>query len=235
MANSYFSFKQFTIYHDRCAMKVGSDGVLLGAWADVTGAETVLDVGTGTGLIALMLAQRSSTARIDAIDVDNGAFEQAEYNISQSPWSDRISVFRNSLQDFRPGKTYSLIVSNPPFFTNSLKAPDAVRSLARHSDSLPLDVLLNASAELLVDGGRMCVVLPVAEGERFVRMAAEVGLGCRRLVRVFPMPHLPVKRLLIELVKGDAETENSDLVIEQERHVYSDAFSALAKEFYLKL
>lgn len=234
MANPYFQFKQFTVYHDRCAMKVGIDGVLLGAWADANGAKHVLDIGTGTGLIALMVAQRCG-ASVDAIDIDSGAFEQAQFNVAQSPWAGRISVSCNALQEFRPDKKYDLIVSNPPYFTNSLKAPDAGRTLARHSDSLPLDVFLTCAAELLADDGRICVILPVVEGERFVELASEWGFGCRNLVRVFPMPHLPVKRLLIELVKGDVKTSTTDLIIERERHMYTDDFASLARDFYLKL
>lgn len=234
MSNPYFRFKQFTVFHDRCAMKVGVDGVLLGAWADVSDAARILDVGTGSGLIALMIAQRSE-AVLDAVDIDKGAYDQTLVNVEASPWASRINVFHQSLQDFKPDFKYDLIVSNPPYFSNSLKSPISERNLARHADALPFQALLEFSCNYLTPKGRLSVVLPVREGEYFVSLAFEYGFHCSKLVEVSPMPHLPVKRLLVELCKMECETQGSTLTIEIERHCYSPEFTALAKEYYIRL
>ncbi|MFM2293328.1 MAG: hypothetical protein RIS29_3141, partial [Bacteroidota bacterium] len=154
MANPFFRFKQFTVFHDRCAMKVGIDGVLLGCWTNVADTSMVLDIGTGTGLIALMIAQRTD-AHIDAIDIDEGAFEQAMINVQASPWSSRLNVVLSSLQDFVSDKKYDLIVSNPPYFINSLKNPDEQRTTARHTDSLTHEELIDQCIPKLTEGGRI--------------------------------------------------------------------------------
>lgn len=234
MANPYFSFKQFTVYHDRCAMKVGIDGVLLGCWADSAGADRVLDVGTGTGLIALMIAQRCNAA-IDGIDIDEGAFEQASINVAASPWADRIKVSLCSLQDFKVEWGYDLIVSNPPYFIDSLKTPDDKRTTARHTDCLTHEELINYSSKLLAQTGRICLILPVLEGLRCIEYAGLNGLYCTRLVEVHPTPVSGAKRLLIELSFCPAETKKSQLIIEESRHVYSARFAEMAKDYYLKL
>ena len=139
MPNPYFSFKQFTVYHDRCAMKVGTDGVLLGAWTDVSGARDILDIGTGTGLIALMLAQRSE-AHIVAVDIDEDAVKQAKENVEKSPWPGRIEVERHDICCFNSDIRYDVIVSNPPYFFNSLKCPDGQRNIARHTVGLNFEL-----------------------------------------------------------------------------------------------
>ncbi len=238
MANPYFQFKQFTVYHDLCAMKVGIDGVLLGAWAPVdSSANRILDVGTGSGLIALMLAQRSN-AMIDAIDLDEGAVRQTDINVAASDWNNRIRVQHQSLQNFAETQTkvYDLIVSNPPFFISSLKAPDEARTIARHADTLTHEELLKYASELLKKTGRMCVILPVNEGLRCVESAWKFGLYCHQCVHVYPKPKSEPKRLLLEFGFTARETQLSSIEIETaERHQYSAAFTALAKDFYLKL
>lgn len=238
MANPYFQFKQFTVYHDLCAMKVGIDGVLLGAWAPVdSSANRILDVGTGSGLIALMLAQRSN-AMIDAIDLDEGAVRQTGINVAASDWNNRIRVHHQSLQNFAETQTkvYDLIVSNPPFFISSLKAPDEARTIARHADTLTHEELLKYASELLKKTGRMCVILPVNEGLRCVESAWKFGLYCHQCVHVYPKPKSEPKRLLLEFGFTARETQLSSIEIETaERHQYSAAFTALAKDFYLKL
>ena len=138
MPNPYFQFKRFTVYHDRCAMKVGTDGVLLGAWTDVSSSQQILDIGTGTGLIALMLAQRNVTAHITAIDIDEEAIEQAQGNIAASPWKNRIEVMKQDFCQYSANRLFDTIVSNPPYFNQSLKGPDSQRNTARHTDSLEL-------------------------------------------------------------------------------------------------
>jgi tRNA1Val (adenine37-N6)-methyltransferase len=237
MANPYFSFKQFTVFHHKCAMKVGIDGVLLGAWADADNADAILDIGTGTGLIALMLAQRSS-ARIDAIDIDADAVIQANENIQKSPWLSRIEAYEVELQKYvlKTENRYDLIVSNPPYFVNSTKAPVENRNTARHTDTLTHKELLDNALSLLKPTGRICVILPVNEGLLSVEYAASIGLYCTKQVAVFPKPGAVPKRLLLEFSPQFAACVNSEIVIESDvRHQYSPEFTALAKDYYLKL
>lgn len=237
MANSFFRFKQFTVNQERCAMKVGTDGVLLGAWCDVSCASEILDVGTGTGLIALMLAQRNSSAKICGIEIDNDAAKQALENVNGSPWSDRVKIENVSFQDFTLSteRSFDLIVSNPPYFCNSLKNPDGRKSTARHTDDLPFEDLLECSAKLLKNNGKLAVVLPVTEGNLFVKLAGNVGLSCSKRVEVCPKPNSDPKRLLLEFTKSKTETKTDTLVIETEtRHCYSPEFKNLTKDFYLK-
>lgn len=237
MPNPYFKFKQFTVFHDKCAMKVGIDGVLLGIWAATENCNSVLDIGTGTGLIALMLAQRSIAA-IDAIDIDENAVLQAKENVENSPWKDRIHVQKISLQELTKvcSKQYDLIVSNPPYFVNSTKTPLANRTAARHTDSLSHEELLLHTKHLLKPTGKMCIILPVVEGFQCVEHAIKMGLFCNKLVTVYPKPNALAKRLLLEFSLTPALKTNSELIIEaEERHHYSPDFSTLAKDFYLKL
>ena len=237
MANPYFSFKQFTVFHHKCAMKVGIDGVLLGVWADIGHADSILDIGTGTGLIALMLAQRSS-ARIDAIDIDADAVIQANENVQKSPWSNRIGVHQIELQSYvlTAINRYDLIVSNPPYFVNSTKAPVENRNTARHTDTLTHEELLDNALSLLKPTGRICVILPVNEGLSSVEYAASIGLHCTKQVVVFPKPGAMAKRLLLEFSPELITCVNSEIVIESDvRHQYSPEFTTLAKDYYLKL
>lgn len=219
-------------------MKVGMDGVLLGAWSPLDAStEKILDIGTGSGLIALMLAQRS-TAKIDAIDIDEGAVRQAEINITSSKWKNRISVFHQSLETFaeRSSEKYDLIVSNPPFFISSLKAPDKARTKARHTDTLTHEDLLKDASGLLKKTGRICIILPVTEGLQCVKYAKKFGLCCYQCIYVHPKPDSEAKRVLLELGFVTRITDISSIEIEtEERHQYSTAFTTLAKDFYLKL
>ena len=234
MPNPFFKFKEFTVFHDRCAMKVGTDGVLLGAWTDISGCNKILDVGTGTGLIAMMCAQRNRKASIDAIDIDNEAIEQAKDNIKSSPFGERISCIKSSLQDhYKQTQTkYDLIVSNPPFFTQSLKSPDRERTLARHNDSLSVDELVSISTGLLTDKGRLSVIYPFEYKETLIRLAKEYKLCAVRITNVYPTLSSIPKRVLMELSKEELPVVENDLTIEKERHVYSDEFVGLVKDFY---
>ena len=237
MSNPYFSFKQFTVYHDRCAMKVGMDGVLLGAWCNAEDTKNILDIGTGTGLIALMLAQRS-TSLIDAIDIDANAVVQATENIKRSPWANRVIVEEISLQDLAisTAQRYDLIVSNPPYFINSLKAPTVDRTAARHADSLTHEELILNAKLLLNPTGRICIILPVNEAVLCRDFALSNGLYCTREVQVIPKPNAAPKRTLLEFCFKPLPKEESILVIESDvRHHYSEEFRLLAKEFYLRL
>ena len=237
MPNPYFRFKQFTVYHDRCAMKVGIDGVLLGVWSRIGKANRILDIGTGTGLIALMLAQRSDSL-IDAIDIDAEAVCQAMENVKQSPWAHRIKVNLQSLYDFAMAGTqhYDLIVSNPPYFANSLKAPSEKRTIARHTDTLTHEDLLLHAKGLLNPEGRICIILPRNEALHCKEYALNNGLHCTREVQVIPKPLAVPKRTLMEFSLQPGGQEEAVLVIEGNvRHEYSEEFSLLAKDFYLKL
>lgn len=238
MSNPFFSFKQFTVYHHHCAMKVGIDGVLLGAWAEVKNAGRILDIGTGTGLIALMLAQRNQNAHIEAIDIDSGAVLQANENVRNSPWNERIRISQIALQNVEDASEakYDLIVSNPPYFINSTKAPEENRTTARHTDSLTHEELILNSKRLLNSEGKLCVILPVNEGMKCMEFAKGAGLICSKHVTVYPKPEATPKRVLLEFVMRNVVTEFSELTIESElRHQYSPEFTLLAKDFYLKL
>lgn len=237
MANPYFQFKKFTVWHDKCAMKVGTDGVLLGAWASTERCQRILDVGTGTGLIALMLAQRS-TAILDAIDIDSDACLQAQENIAKSPFANQIQVYQTSLSEYMPDENikYDLIVSNPPYFIDSLKCPDTKRNLARHTDTLSLPDLLRDSRKLLAPEGNIALVLPFEQRESLIDIAREESLSPSREAHVSPIPDAPPKRLLIELSATPvAKPKSSHLTLEIERHRYSEEFTAIAKDFYLKM
>ncbi len=237
MPNPFFSFKQFTVYHHRCAMKVGIDGVLLGAWADVNSVGKVLDIGTGSGLIALMLAQRSN-AHITAIDIEPNAVLQTEENIENSPWKDRIRSKEISIQQFAAStdEKFDLIVSNPPYFVNSLKNSCANKTTARHTDSLTHEELMIGAKKILADNGRICLILPVNEGEKCMQFSESIGLHCHKMVYVHPKPSAEAKRVLLQFGFAPTTTEVTELDIEtSERHQYSKEFTALAKDFYLKL
>ena len=247
-----FQFKQFTIHQDRTAMKVGTDGVLLGAWAPIlSSTQRLLDIGTGTGLIALMLAQRmlkennNSTFKIDAIDIDQSSIEQATENISNSPFSQFITTHFTSLQDYSPSEKYDAIVCNPPYFVASLKSPDANRTQARHTDSLSFNDLLQHSARLLNSEGTLSVILPVNEGNQLIQLASQYGFSLTKLVHIHPTPTSDPKRLLIRLQITDNKSQiatlqslnvsKSSLTIELARHQYTDEYIALTRDFYLKM
>ena len=235
MPKPYFTFKQFTIYHDRCAMKVGTDGVLLGAWTNLGSANRILDVGTGTGLIALMLAQRTKDATITAIDIDADAVGQAQENVLDSPWKDRIEVALQDVCTYAPDGLFDSIVSNPPYFVNSLKCPDGQRTKARHTDSLDANRLIGKVTELLAPEGRFSLILPADQTDELLRIAEEKGLYPSRITRVITRPGLPPKRVLVEFRKTTQICEETELVVELDRHVYSEDYIALTKDFYLKM
>lgn len=236
MSNPFFRFKQFTVYHDRCAMKVGTDGVLIGAWTDVTCSNEILDVGTGTGLIALMMAQRNPAATITAIDIDHHAVTQARENVGNSPFSDRMTVEQ---QDFRvcapkwPAR-FDLIVSNPPYFKDSLPSPDARRTKARHSVSLTLQELLLSAGICLKPEGVLALILPYDKREELMLSAASHGFFLKRETVVYSMPGSLPKRLLTEwtMLKTKNPLRNS-LTIEHARHHYSGEFIDLVRDYYL--
>lgn len=235
MSNPYFSFKKFTVYHDLCAMKVGTDGVLLGAWANVADSRKVLDIGTGTGLLALMVAQRNEKANITAIDVDKQAVKQAKNNVFLSPWSNRIEVVQADATIFESPVLYDTILSNPPYFVDSLKGPDEQRNMSRHSDALPAWKLIDKVAELLTLEGSFSMIIPFEQTDDFVDYAKLVGLHLSRHTRVSTRIGLPPKRSLLEFKKTFSEVKMDELTIELSRHVYTEEYIHLTKDFYLKM
>jgi len=235
--NNYFQFKQFRIVQERSAMKVGMDGVLIGAWTDPSGTDRILDIGAGTGLIALMMAQKNNGAQIDAIEVDQEAFNEAVLNCQQSSWNNRIKLELCSFQEFleRTNLKYNLIVSNPPFFSNGVKAPLENRAQARHSDSLPLNVLISGAAGLLQEKGRIALVLPIESLQEIESLVQSNGLFLSRLCRVKPNPVKPEFRILIELTNRQNSLQEETLMIEFEKHHdYTPEYKELTKDFYLK-
>lgn len=228
-------------------MKVGTDGVLLGAWAmlEEQGAaqtrkaiEEVLDIGTGSGLVALMLAQRFPQAEIDAIDIESSAVEQARYNFLQSPWKERVRSFLSPLQEWQTKKRYDLIVSNPPYFQNSLKNPDKGRELARHTDSLTYAELLHYSAQLLAPEGVIALILPSESEDDIIRLGISENLFCTRLTRVYSKAGKPAKRILIEFSAAKPTAPSSpiipsDFYIESPTSPRSPEYTALTSAFYL--
>ena len=236
-----FKFKQFTIHQDRTAMKVGTDGVLLGAWAPIAPtAQCILDIGTGTGLIALMLAQRYPSLNITAIDIDKSSIEQATENIKNSPFARYITTHHTSLQSYNPEEKYDAIVCNPPYFVASLKCPDSQRTQARHTDSLSFDELLSHSARLLNDEGSLSVILPVTEGNQLIALASQYGFTLTQQVHVLPTPTSAPKRLLMHftkksMVNSQQSIVDSQLIIELARHQYTPEYITLTRDFYLKM
>ncbi|MDR1436988.1 MAG: methyltransferase [Candidatus Symbiothrix sp.] len=215
-------------------MKVGTDGVLLGAWANCSDVRTILDTGTGSGLIALMLAQRCP-AKIDAIDLDKDACRQAQINFGNSPFSDRLLVHFSSLQNFSPERKYDLIVSNPPYFSNSLPSPDKGRTQARHNNTLPFDDLIKKSLTLLSPQGKLALILPYGDFGRIHVLAKENGLFLYRKTTVIPVQNRPPKRILLEYSRACSSPEENELIIEKSPSVYSEAYINLTKDFYLKM
>jgi len=235
MANNYFRFKQFTIFQDKCAFKVGTDGVLLGASADVSGVKKIFDIGTGTGLIALMLAQRCN-AEITAIEPDHESFEQASRNISESKWNGRIRIENSDLQDYDSnGIKFDLIVSNPPYFSDSLKNPDIRKAGSRHNDYLTNEELLKGTLRLLAPGGRLQVIMPYAEGNILIAEAQEHGLYCNNILKIRPLPKSEIRRLILTFSEICKKPVEKFLTIEYgKRHEFTEEYRNLTKDFYLK-
>jgi tRNA1Val (adenine37-N6)-methyltransferase len=237
MPNTWFHFKQFTIQQEHAAMKVGTDGVLLGAWASAPGPQSrVLDVGCGTGLIALMLAQRTKYVAVDALEIDPSSARQAEENFQNSPWKERIHCIQSSFQDYSSQckSRYDLIICNPPFFSGSAKTPSKERNLARHDDSLSLEDFFKGSVSLMKKAAIISLILPIEKEAQAMDLITEHKLYCNRLTRVIPAPGKPTKRVLLECSYSPGKLIEEELTIETEtRHQYSDRFKNLVDEFYL--
>ena len=229
-----FRFKQFTIHQDRCAMKVGTDGVLLGAWADVHDKTQVLDIGTGTGLIALMMAQRNPNALVDAIEIDADAAKQARQNASNSPFHKNIAVHETPLHSFETERKYDLIISNPPFFSNVTKNSNNSKSTARHDDLLSSEEILLFSKKHLTENGALNVIYPIENAEKMIQQAENNGLLLTRKCTISPTPEKPAHRMMLTFEKEKKDCVHEKLIIEDKgRHGYSSKYIELTKAFYL--
>ena len=236
---SVFQFKQFSVLQDQCAMKIGTDGVLLGAWTPINNCpNTVLDIGTGTGIIALMLAQRCDAQQIDALEIDGNAYEQAVDNFENSPWGDRLFCFHAGVDEFveEPEDEYDLIVSNPPFYSEDYRSENEQRDLARFQEALPFEDLIDAAALLLSENGIFSVIIPYKEEERFIDLCSEVELFPIKITRVKGAPNTKIIRSLLAFKRYELAVLVADeLVIEINRHEYTDDYIELTKYFYLKM
>lgn len=233
-----FQFKQFKIEQDRCAMKVGTDGVLLGAWTPLTNNPyNILDIGTGTGVIALMLAQRSNAEQIDAIEIDDEAYEQATENFENSPWNDRLYCYHAGLDEFvdEVEEEFDLIVSNPPFYTENYKSDNEQRDAARFEDSLPFDELVEAADFFLSDHGIFSLIVPFKEEDKIISLCKERSLFPLKITRVKGTPTTEIKRSLLAFSRIEQTPLIDKLVIETARHHYTPEYIELTKDFYLKL
>jgi len=235
---SVFQFKQFSVLQDRCAMKIGTDGVLLGAWTPIENPKSILDIGTGTGIIALMLAQRSHAKQIDALEIDENAYEQATDNFDNSPWNDRLFCFHAGLDEFvdNPEDEYDLIVSNPPFYSEDFRSENEQRDIARFQEAMPFEDLIEAADLLLSENGIFSVIIPYKEEERFIELCAEVELFPVKATRLRGSHKTPIVRSLLAFKRYElAVLVAVELVIEINRHEYTDEYIELTKAFYLKM
>lgn len=231
-----FHFKQFSVRHDRSGMKVGTDGVLLGAWVDATQARHILDIGTGTGVIALMLAQRTAPeTKIQAIEIDDHAFEDASENFSASPWKERLTLHHGSVQSFTSPKQFDLIVSNPPYFIDSFKPVGTQRVTARHTESLSFHDVLQATQKLLSEHGKLNVVLPFTEGLHFIDLAEKAGFCCSREWIFRTRKEKAIERFLLEFSRIKSNLDEGEILLYSEGEEWSPGYQELTRDFYLKL
>jgi len=229
----------FSIQQDRCAMKVGTDSVLLGAWCPIENNPfSVLDIGAGTGILSLMIAQRSNAEQIDALEIDEEAYEQCVENFENSPWGDRLFCFHAGLDEFveEPEDEYDLILSNPPFYAENYKSENEQRDLARFQDAMPFEDLIEAVNLLLSENGVFAVIIPHKEEERFIDLCAQAELFPIKVTRVKGSHNTPIVRSLLAFKRFELPVLSADeLVIEINRHEYTNEYIALTKDFYLKM
>jgi tRNA1Val (adenine37-N6)-methyltransferase len=238
MSDKPFQFKHFIIHQDKTAMKVGTDGVLLGAWVEIIpDVFSILDIGAGTGLIALIMAQRSNAEVIDAVELNGDAYEQTVNNFELSDWGDRLFCYHASLQEFTNeiDDTYDLIISNPPFYTSTYKDLPEGRAMARHSESLSYSDLLSGTAKLLSEIGSCAFIIPYTEEENFIEIAKSNKLFINRITRVKGTNEAPIKRSLLQFSFVEKPILTNELVIEIERHLYTNDYKKLVQDFYIKM
>lgn len=241
--NKPFQFKEFSVQQDACAMKIGTDAVLLGAWTSIENNPfSILDIGAGTGILSLMLSQRSASDLIDAIEIDDDAYEQCVDNFEGSPWGDRLFCYHASLEEFVEDieEQYDLIICNPPYYSEDYKSENTSRDLARFQDAMPFDHLVESVSKLLSESGIFSVIIPFKEEDMFSTLASKYNLFPSRILHVRGNPTSEIKRSLIEFSFRDSESYRDDidlqeLVIETERHQYTEGYINLTKDFYLKM
>ena len=236
-----FQFKEFTIHQDKTAMKVGTDGVLLGAWCSVNDfPDSILDIGAGSGVIALMLAQRSDALTIDAVELDENAYEQTVENFERSNWGDRLYCYHATFQEYAieiaaDEETYDLIVSNPPFYTDGFETVNIARNKARSTSFLSFEELVEGVVNIISKNGKFVVILPFEEEANFIGLAAKNNLFLNRVCRVQGNSLSEIKRTLLEFSPNQTAIKEEHLVIELTRHQYTEAYINLTKDFYLKM
>jgi len=238
MSKRPFKFKQFTIHQDQCAMKIGTDAVLLGAWTDLSiNPFSILDIGSGTGVLALMLAQRSAAEVIEAIEIDDQAYEQCVNNFESSPWNDRLFCYHASLLEFAEEieDTYDLIICNPPFYSNTFKTSNDQRDLARFEDAMPFEHLIECVSKLLSTEGAFNVIIPSKDESRFTKLAAAANLHLSKILRIKGNPNSEIIRSMMNFSFKNQPTDIEELIIETQRHQYTEDYIELTKDFYLKL
>ena len=222
-------------------MKIGTDAVLLGAWCDLKNyPDTILDIGSGTGIISLMLAQRCNASTIEAIEIDEMAYEQSVENFERSDWGDRLFCYHGDFNELieeihEEEETYDLIITNPPFYTDNYKSEDESRNKARFSESLPFNILIEGTSKILSDNGIFAVIIPFKEEQHFISLANKHNLILKRVCHVKGNANSEIKRSLLEFSFQDATPFKEELIIEKERHQYTDAYINLIKDFYLKM
>ncbi|MTI22346.1 methyltransferase domain-containing protein [Fulvivirga sp. RKSG066] len=227
-----FRFKQFDIQHDKNAMKVGTDGVVLGAWADVPGAKRILDIGSGTGLIAMMCAQRNLNAQIDAVEIDSIAYSEMVSNFKRTPWHNRLNAFEGDIKDYQTADGYDLIVTNPPFFVAGTSAPDLSRGRARHTSHLSPEDLVMHIIRLLNVNGKACVILPYAEGKDFTQMCRKKGLHLTKETSFLPYADKPTERLLLQFENEPKNLVQNTIVHYNEDRSWHESYKTLTQAFH---
>lgn len=233
-----FEFKAFTVQQDQCAMKIGTDSVLLGAWTPLeTNPFSILDIGAGTGVLSLQLAQRSAAQVIDALEIDELAYEQCVDNFEASPWADRLFCYHADLAEFTEEieDQYDLIISNPPFYSEDFKTDNNQRDLARFTDALPFEHLVDSVSKLLTKDGVFSVVIPYKEESHFIALASQVDLFPNRILHIKGTKHSEIKRSLLAFSFRESVIKTEALVIEIERHQYTQEYINLTQDFYLNM
>jgi len=230
-----FRSKQFTIEQSNSSMKVGTDAALLGCWTDCASASSILDVGTGTGVIALICAQRNQKAGVDAVEIDHGSLVDASHNFSHSPWPGRLRAFGVDFLRYQPDYKYDLIISNPPYFSDSIRALDPVRSMARHDDSLPADKFMVCATAMLMPEGWVSIIIPAKQLQRWIDAGEEVGLHPRRICHVFTLPGKGAQRVMTEFsFCHTGEPQMESVLIERSPGEFSEAYKHLTREFFTR-
>lgn len=230
-----FRFKQFEVYQARSAMRVGTDGVLLGAWVDVFDAGRILDVGAGTGVISLICAQRNKEAKVDAIEIDEKSAEDARFNFSISPWYERLKLHQGDFLKIGSKDRFDLIISNPPYFSKSLRATDPSRNAARHDDSLPAELFVEKIKKLLNPSGKLALIFPTQQLQRWLFAASSAGLSPSRICHVYTLAYKNASRVMVEFQKNNEnEPRMESLLIEKSPGEFSEAYKKLTMDLYTK-